>query len=64
MAPESRCCFSFTVISSQKADVYNTDEVARIVAGHAVVISAFNPGSTTNRSRAREPLLMGSRRLE
>lgn len=28
----------------QKADVYNADDVARLVAGHAVVISAFNPG--------------------
>ena len=28
----------------QKTDVYNTDEVARGVAGHDVVISAFNPG--------------------
>src|SRR6187549_3294048 len=30
----------------QKADVYNVDEVARVVAGHAVVITAFNPGWT------------------
>ena len=30
----------------QKADVYNADEVARVVAGHDVVISAFNPGWT------------------
>ena len=28
----------------QKGDVYNADEVARLVAGHDVVISAFNPG--------------------
>jgi len=28
----------------QKADVYNEDEVARLVAGHDTVISAFNPG--------------------
>jgi uncharacterized protein len=28
----------------QKGDVYNTDEVARLVAGHHAVISAFNPG--------------------
>lgn len=28
----------------QKGDVYNADEVARLVAGHGVVISAFNPG--------------------
>ena len=27
-----------------KADVYNSDEVARVVAGHDAVISAFNPG--------------------
>jgi putative NADH-flavin reductase len=26
------------------ADVYNSDEVARVVAGHDAVISAFNPG--------------------
>jgi putative NADH-flavin reductase len=30
----------------QKGDVYNTDEVARLVAGHEAVISAFNPGWT------------------
>jgi putative NADH-flavin reductase len=28
----------------QKGDVYNADEVARLVAGHEIVISAFNPG--------------------
>jgi putative NADH-flavin reductase len=28
----------------QKGDVYNADEVARLVAGHDAVISAFNPG--------------------
>ena len=28
----------------QKGDVYNNDEVARWVAGHHAVISAFNPG--------------------
>ncbi len=28
----------------QKGDVYNNDEVARWVAGHSAVISAFNPG--------------------
>lgn len=27
-----------------KGDVYNDDEVARLVAGHDAVISAFNPG--------------------
>ena len=30
----------------QKADVYNPDEVALVIAGHHVVISAFNPGWT------------------
>ena len=30
----------------QKGDVYNTDEVARLIAGHDAVISAFNPGWT------------------
>ena len=30
----------------QKGDVYNADEVARLVAGHDAVISAFNPGWT------------------
>lgn len=29
-----------------KGDVYKSDEVARLVAGHDVVISAFNPGWT------------------
>ena len=28
----------------QKGDIYNADEVARFVAGHDAVISAFNPG--------------------
>jgi putative NADH-flavin reductase len=28
----------------QKGDVYNEDEVARLVGGHEAVISAFNPG--------------------
>jgi putative NADH-flavin reductase len=28
----------------QKGDVYNADEMARLVAGHDAVISAFNPG--------------------
>lgn len=28
----------------QKVDVYNEDEVARLIAGHDAVISAFNPG--------------------
>ncbi|MGE3976338.1 MAG: NAD(P)-dependent oxidoreductase [Nitrospira sp.] len=31
---------------SQKGDVNNADEVARLVAGHDAVISAFSPGST------------------
>lgn len=30
----------------QKGDVYSADEVARLVAGHDAVISAFNPGWT------------------
>ena len=28
----------------QKGDVYNKEEVARLVAGHDAVVSAFNPG--------------------
>ena len=28
----------------QKGDIYNAEEVARLVAGHDAVISAFNPG--------------------
>jgi uncharacterized protein len=28
----------------KKGDVYNEDEVARLIAGHEAVISAFNPG--------------------
>lgn len=28
----------------QRGDIYNADEVARLVAGHDAVISAFNPG--------------------
>ena len=31
-------------LHAQKGDVYNEDDVARFVAGHEVVISAFNPG--------------------
>ena len=31
---------------AQKADVYNEDEVARSVASHHAVMSAFNPGWT------------------
>ncbi|MGH7258572.1 MAG: NAD(P)-dependent oxidoreductase [Nitrospiraceae bacterium] len=31
-------------LHSQKGDVYNNDEVARWVAGHDAIISAFNPG--------------------
>ena len=30
----------------KRGDVYNEDEVARLVAGHDAVISAFNPGWT------------------
>lgn len=30
----------------QKGDVYNVDEMARLVTGHDAVISAFNPGWT------------------
>lgn len=33
-------------LRSQKGDVYNINEVARLVAGHDAVISAFNPGWT------------------
>lgn len=33
-------------LRSQKGDVYNVNEVARLVAGHDAVISAFNPGWT------------------
>jgi putative NADH-flavin reductase len=31
-------------LHSQKGDVYNADDVARLVASHDAVISAFNPG--------------------
>src|SRR5262245_42262956 len=31
-------------LHAQKGDVYKEEEVARFVAGHDVVISAFNPG--------------------
>jgi len=31
-------------LRSMKGDVYNEDEVVRLVAGHDAVISAFNPG--------------------
>jgi putative NADH-flavin reductase len=31
-------------LHAQKGDVYNEEEVARFVAGHDAVISAFNPG--------------------
>jgi uncharacterized protein len=35
---------SHTKLRPQKGDVYNEDEVARVVAGQDAVISAFNPG--------------------
>jgi len=35
---------SASQLHAQKGDVYNEDDVARFVAGHEVVISAFNPG--------------------
>lgn len=31
-------------LHARKGDIYNEDEVARFVAGHDAVISAFNPG--------------------
>ena len=31
-------------LQAKKGDVYNVDEVARLVSGHDAVISAFNPG--------------------
>jgi hypothetical protein len=31
-------------LRAQKGDVYNDDELARLLAGHDAVISAFNPG--------------------
>jgi len=31
-------------LHAQKGDAYNSDEVARLVAGHDAVISAFSPG--------------------
>ncbi len=31
-------------LHSQKSDVYNADDVARLVTGHDAVISVFNPG--------------------
>lgn len=33
-------------LRAQRGDVYNEQEVARLVAGHDAVISAFNPGWT------------------
>jgi len=33
-------------LHAEKGDVYNENEVARLVAGHDAVISAFNPGWT------------------
>jgi putative NADH-flavin reductase len=31
-------------LHSQKGDVYNAEDVARLLAGHDAVLSAFNPG--------------------
>ena len=47
----------------RKADIYQEGEVAKVVAGHEAVISAFNPGWSirifiTSRSRARTPSSM------
>ncbi|MDF2458343.1 MAG: uncharacterized protein K0S79_759 [Nitrospira sp.] len=39
---------SQTKLHARKADVQNEDEVARLVAGHDAVISAFNPGWTNS----------------
>jgi putative NADH-flavin reductase len=33
-------------LHARKGDVYNEEEVAQLVAGHDVVVSAFNPGWT------------------
>ena len=54
-------------LHSQKGDVYNTDDVARLVAGHDAVISAsIRAGairiSTIFRSRARDRSSTESRR--
>jgi putative NADH-flavin reductase len=35
---------SHAKLHAKKGDVYNADEVARLVSGHDAVISAFNPG--------------------
>ena len=50
-------------LHAQKGDVYNEEEVARCVAGHDAVISAFNragaiPTSMISRSKAPEPSSM------
>lgn len=39
---------SHAKLRPQKVDVYNADDVAQVVAGHHVVISAFNPGWTNS----------------
>jgi putative NADH-flavin reductase len=55
-------------LRAEKGDVYHENEVARLVAGHDAVISAFNPGWTNPDMtfRSREPRLLSpvSRRPE
>lgn len=48
-------------VTAIKADVFDTDALAKQIAGHDIVISAFNPGWTD--SNIRENHIKGSRSI-
>ncbi|MEN5278035.1 NAD(P)-dependent oxidoreductase [Brucella sp. TWI432] len=48
-------------VTAVKADVFDTDALAKQIAGHDVIISAFNPGWTD--SNIRENHIKGSRSI-
>lgn len=48
-------------VTAVKADVFDTDALAKQIAGHDIVISAFNPGWTD--SNIRENHIKGSRSI-
>lgn len=42
-------------VTAVKADVFDTDALAKKLAGHDIVISAFNPGWTDGCQHSRKP---------
>jgi putative NADH-flavin reductase len=58
---------SHAALHAHHVDVYDPDQLARLIRGHAAVISAFNPGWNNAdiynlQLKAPEPLSMGSRK--